>query len=96
MGADGGLPLSDHADYTQLLSYIEECNPRKIYTLHGEARFAELLCDLGYDAEYLTKGFRSDQVKAPVTVSLEPSSRESSESLPAANDSTIGPNYELF
>jgi putative mRNA 3-end processing factor len=96
VGADGGLPLSDHADYTQLLFYIQECNPRKIYTLHGEARFAELLRDLGYDAEYLTKGFRSDQVKAPVTALREQPLRESSKTPPAANDSTIGRNYELF
>jgi Cft2 family RNA processing exonuclease len=54
--ADWSLPLSDHADYTQLLHYIEMSDPAKIYTLHGDPKFARILVDIGYDAEYLGKG----------------------------------------
>ncbi len=95
VGADG-LPLSDHADYTQLLSYIEQCGPRKIYTLHGEARFAELLRDLGFDAEYLTKGFRSDQVPAHHTPSKEHSAGRVATERASRRDTSHGQNYELF
>ncbi len=94
-GADAGLPLSDHADYTQLLSYVEQCNPRKIYTLHGEARFAELLRDTGYDAEFLTKGFRSDQTETSVTMPRESVLRKTQMNR-RRGDIVGGKNYELF
>jgi putative mRNA 3-end processing factor len=91
-GADSGLPLSDHADYTQLLSYIEQCNPRKIFTLHGDAKFAEILRDLGHDAEYMSKGFRSDQ---PPSHKHHAKQTEVGPSA-APQDSALGSNYELF
>jgi Cft2 family RNA processing exonuclease len=94
--ADGGLPLSDHADYTQLLAYVDECRPSKILTLHGDARFAELLRDLGFDAEYLTKGYRSDQPSATHPLASEPDDRRQRKGSTAETDTTIGQNYELF
>ncbi|MHA1410625.1 MAG: MBL fold metallo-hydrolase RNA specificity domain-containing protein, partial [Candidatus Odinarchaeia archaeon] len=30
--------LSNHADYYQLLEYVKECAPKKVYTIHGYAR----------------------------------------------------------
>lgn len=80
---DLGVPLSDHADFTQLIAYIESCRPRKIYTLHGEPKFAQLLREMGYDAEFLHKGFRSDQSPARSIDITQPK--------PA-----IGNNFELF
>lgn len=82
-GTDLGVPLSDHADFTQLIAYIESCRPRKIYTLHGEPKFATLLRQMGYDAEYLHKGFRSDQTP--------PRKIETTSS-----NTAIGTNFELF
>lgn len=83
-GTDMGVPLSDHADFTQLIAYIESCRPRKIYTLHGEPKFAQILREMGYDAEYLYKGFRSDTAKpAPMVDITKPK--------PA-----IGENFKLF
>ena len=35
MGADIGFPLSDHADYSQLMSYVEQSGAKKVYTVHG-------------------------------------------------------------
>jgi Cft2 family RNA processing exonuclease len=29
------FPLSNHADFNQLLHYVEQANPKKIYTIHG-------------------------------------------------------------
>jgi Cft2 family RNA processing exonuclease len=31
------FPLSSHADYYQLLKFVEACAPRKVYTFHGYA-----------------------------------------------------------
>ncbi len=82
-GTDFGVPLSDHADFTQLLAYIDRCHPRKIYTLHGEPKFAHLLREMGYDADFLHKGFRSDTT--PVRPQIIPQAPKQ-----------FGENYELF
>ena len=35
------FPLSDHADFNQLLAYVEAANPKKVFTVHGfEREFA--------------------------------------------------------
>lgn len=51
--ADEILPLSDHADFAQLLAYLEESQPEKVYTLHGFVEFAEILRQRGYNARSL-------------------------------------------
>lgn len=51
--ADEVLPLSDHADFAQLLAYLEEAQPEKVYTLHGFVEFAEILRQRGFDARSL-------------------------------------------
>jgi Cft2 family RNA processing exonuclease len=50
-GVDHALPLSDHADFDELLELIERVSPRKIYTHHGFREFADLLRGRGLDAE---------------------------------------------
>ena len=55
-GADTTVPLSDHADYNDLLEYVEQAQPKKILTLHGFKEFATDLRERGYDATYLEKG----------------------------------------
>ena len=62
VGADLTVPLSDHADYNDLIRYVEESQPRKIYTLHGFPEFAEDLRKRGFEAEYLDK-----QMTVPLT-----------------------------
>ncbi len=47
------LPLSDHADYPDLLRYIAESGARRVYTVHGGPKFAATLRDLGVDAHFL-------------------------------------------
>jgi putative mRNA 3-end processing factor len=49
-GVDHALPLSDHADYDQLIETVRRVEPREIYCTHGPAGFAEHLCDLGFNA----------------------------------------------
>ena len=41
---DAAFPLSDHADYDDLLRYVEFVQPRRVFTLHGFA--AAFACDL--------------------------------------------------
>jgi Cft2 family RNA processing exonuclease len=50
LGVDHALPLSDHADYDQLIETVRRVKPREVFCTHGPAEFAEHLCDLGYNA----------------------------------------------
>jgi DNA ligase-1 len=46
-----GLPLSDHADYPDLLRFVEAVQPKRVLTLHGFAReFASTLRERGIEA----------------------------------------------
>src|SRR4029077_5834996 len=53
---DAAFPLSDHADYTDLLRYVELVEPERVLTLHGfAAEFARDLRDRGIEAWALTE-----------------------------------------
>ena len=52
-GSDCVIPLSDHADFNELLEFVRQVNPQKIYTTHGFENFPQHLRELGYDAELL-------------------------------------------
>jgi Cft2 family RNA processing exonuclease len=49
-GVDHALPLSDHADFDELLELVERVHPRKIFTHHGYREFADTLRRIGFDA----------------------------------------------
>lgn len=51
--ADHGLPLSDHADYGELIRFAEATEARTVYVTHGSARFAKDLRRRGIRAEFL-------------------------------------------
>ncbi|HKU32774.1 MAG TPA: MBL fold metallo-hydrolase [Candidatus Nitrosotalea sp.] len=58
---DYSIPLSDHCDYTELLQLVKDCNPEKIYTVHGFVEeFASDLVKLGYDAQPLSENALDD------------------------------------
>jgi len=71
---DAAFPLSDHADFPQLLELVKQVRPKKVYTLHGfAADFAQTLRQLGIDAQSLSQdeqlalGFMANQpALAPV------------------------------
>jgi putative mRNA 3-end processing factor len=37
-GVDAGFPMSDHADFTGLIDFVEACAPQQVYTVHGAQR----------------------------------------------------------
>jgi Cft2 family RNA processing exonuclease len=43
-GCDAAFPLSDHADYDELLRYVDIVKPKRVFTVHGFA--AEFAADL--------------------------------------------------
>lgn len=58
---DYSIPLSDHCDYGELLQLVKDCNPEKIYTVHGFVEeFASDLVKLGYDAQPLSENALDD------------------------------------
>lgn len=53
LGVDVALPLSDHADYDQLLELVERVAPQTIFCTHGPPGFVERLRERGLDARPL-------------------------------------------
>lgn len=53
---DAAFPLSDHADYNDLVKYVELVQPRRVFTLHGfAAAFAGDLRGRGFEAWALSE-----------------------------------------
>ena len=54
-GVDLLLPLSDHADFDDLVRLARESGAQRIITMHGAKKFASLLRELGLNAEHLAQ-----------------------------------------
>lgn len=55
-GADAAFPLSDHADFSELVGFVKRVAPGKVFTLHGfAADFARSLRELGVAAQALSE-----------------------------------------
>ena len=52
-GVDLILPLSDHADFDDLVRLARESGASRIITMHGAPKFAAHLRELGFNAEHL-------------------------------------------
>src|SRR3954451_16777469 len=53
---DAAFPLTDHADYPDLVRYVELVQPQRVLTLHGfAAAFAQDLRSRGFDAWALSE-----------------------------------------
>ncbi len=74
---DVAFPLSDHADYNDLLHYVEVVRPVRVLTLHGFAQeFARDLRGRGIEAWALTG---DNQLEFPISVSGTPTTNLSRE-----------------
>ena len=61
---DAAFPLTDHADYPDLLRYVQLVQPRRVLTLHGfAAAFAADLRERGVEAWALSE---NDQLELPL------------------------------
>lgn len=52
-GVDEMIPMSDHADFDELLGYVGESAPSRVYTVHGSPAFARHLRERGVEAYHL-------------------------------------------
>jgi Cft2 family RNA processing exonuclease len=50
---DASLPFSDHADFNDLISYVEQVQPKQVYTVNGFPELAAHLRGMGYPALHL-------------------------------------------
>lgn len=57
-GVDIVLPYSDHADYDELLNFVDRVHPSRVYCTHGINDFAAILKEKGYWSKPLNE---SDQ-----------------------------------
>ncbi len=57
-GVDYALPLSDHADFDQLLETVERVGASEIYCTHGPADFVAHLRAAGYNAHPVTGSYQ--------------------------------------
>jgi putative mRNA 3-end processing factor len=53
LGVDYAVPLSDHADFDELIECIERVEPAVIYCTHGPPEFVTLLRERGHNAHPL-------------------------------------------
>ena len=51
-GVDVVIPLSDHADYYDLIEYVRQAEPKEVLVTHGAPDFAQHLKQLGFKARY--------------------------------------------
>jgi DNA ligase-1 len=79
---DAAFPLSDHADYPDLLRFVEAVQPKRVLTLHGFAReFATTLRERGIEAwavgednqlEFALGASRATTVAPSATTAIKP------------------------
>ncbi|MEM0475888.1 MAG: MBL fold metallo-hydrolase RNA specificity domain-containing protein, partial [Candidatus Norongarragalinales archaeon] len=51
LGFDAGFALSDHADFFEIVDFVEACAPKRVYCVHGFAeQLAAALRKRGFDA----------------------------------------------
>jgi len=55
-GTDAAFAFSDHADFNELIEFVWQVAPRRVFTLHGfAADFARTLRQLGFEAQALSE-----------------------------------------
>lgn len=86
---DAAFPLTDHADYPDLLRYVELVQPKRVLTLHGfAAEFARDLRERGIEAWALTE---ENQLELRLTVARPRSEELPAEPPPSPSSEAPGP-----
>ncbi len=55
---DHAIPLSDHADYDELLEAVARVAPKRVYCTHGPESFVDRLRNAGFEARALGNASR--------------------------------------
>ncbi len=80
---DATFPLSDHADYNDLLRHVEAVKPQRVLTLHGFAQeFARDLRNRGIEAWSL---MGANQLELTLAAGFQPAPRPEVEDVPLEN-----------
>jgi DNA ligase-1 len=89
---DAAFPLSDHADYNDLLRYVDLVQPKRVLTLHGfAAEFARDLRERGVEAWALTKENQLElQLPTVAAASAPPASKTIAAGTAAPTTSEFG------
>ncbi|MCD6052162.1 MAG: ligase [Verrucomicrobia bacterium] len=91
---DAAFPLSDHADFPDLIEFVKRVVPRRVYTLHGfAADFAQTLRDLGFDAQALSE---SEQLSFRLDVSTPKKLIAPAPLVAPAVDQAVGPATDFL
>jgi DNA ligase-1 len=92
-GCDAAFPISDHADFPELIEFVKQVQPKRVYTLHGfAADFAATLRGLGFDARALSEG--EQMTLALQTDTVRPSARHAVPLPQAVPDEPSGASAE--
>lgn len=61
-GADRAIPLSDHADFRELLSFVKACEPREVIVAHSkrDSALPAALAAIGFPARAASRGFSAE------------------------------------
>jgi DNA ligase-1 len=94
---DAAFPLSDHADYTDLLRYVDLVKPKRVLTLHGfAAEFARDLRERGLEAWALSEENQMEltleKTVSPVVAGVSPAS----EPIAAGTAASTGSEFNAF
>ena len=86
---DAAFALSDHADYNDLIRYVDLVQPKRVFTLHGFAsEFARDLRERGIEAWALSEENQMDlKLPKPVVPSVSPASGRNAADTVAATTS---------
>ena len=53
LNVDHAIPLTDHADFDQLIEFVERVEPSRVLCTHGPRSFVDELRNRGWNAEPL-------------------------------------------
>jgi DNA ligase 1 len=92
--AHAAFPLSDHADFRDLVEFVNQVQPKKVFTLHGfAAEFAQTLRDLGFDAQPLSQ---EDQLALPLAIGAQSQRKRPAPAQTGAAEAALVVESETF